>query len=62
MNIIQVVLLLTGACMIIFPQALTKMQDRDKTDKVKKTKDMGYWLFFAAIIWFIADYLINLFS
>ena len=61
MNVIQVVLLLTGVCMIVCPRALTKKQDREKQDVVKKTKDMGYWLFFAAIIWFIADYIVNMF-
>lgn len=61
MNIIQVVLLLTGGCMIFFPRALTKMQDREKTDALKKTKDMGQWLVAAGLIWLIVDCIINYF-
>ena len=61
MNVIQAVLLLTGICMIICPRALTKMQDRGNQQALKKTKNMGYWLFFAAIIWLVADYIINMF-
>ena len=61
MNIIQVVLIMTGVCMIFFPKILTKMQDRDKEDVVKRTRNLGYWVFFAAVIWVVADYLINLY-
>ena len=62
MNVIQAVLLLTGVCMIFCPRALTKMQDRETPEALKKTKDMGRWLFSAGIIWLIADYVINIFS
>ncbi|MBR2402416.1 MAG: permease [Lachnospiraceae bacterium] len=62
MNVIQVVLLLTGACMIFAPRALTKMQDREKPEALKKTKDMGVWLFLAGVIWLVADYVIKMFS
>lgn len=62
MNVIQVVLLLTGVCMIFAPRALTKMQDREKPEALKKTKDMGVWLLLAGIIWLVADYIINMFS
>lgn len=48
--------------MIICPRALTKMQDRENTEALKKTKNMGYWLLFAGVIWLIADYVINMFS
>jgi len=61
MNVIQAVILMTGACMIFCPRALTKMQDRGNADALKRTKNMGYWLFFAGVIWLIADYVINLF-
>lgn len=61
MNIVQAVLLLTGACMVFFPRVLTKMQDRDKEEVVKRTKNLGYWVFFAAIIWIAADYIITMF-
>jgi len=61
MNIIQAVLLLTGVCMVFFPKILTKMQDREKEDVVKRTKNLGYWVFFAAVIWVVADYLIDTF-
>lgn len=62
MNVIQVVLLLTGVCMIFWPSALTKMRDRTKPEALKKTKDMGCWLFAAGVIWLIADYVIHIFS
>jgi len=62
MNVIQAVLLLTGACMIFCPRALTKMQDREKPEALKKTKDMGRWLFCAGVIWLAADYIIRIFS
>ena len=61
MNVIQAVLFLTGACMVFSPRALTKMQDREKPEALKKTKDMGCWLFAAAMIWLIADYAIHIF-
>lgn len=61
MNIIQAVLIMTGICMVFFPKILTKMQDRDKEDVVKRTRNLGYWVFFAAVIWVVADYLINLY-
>lgn len=47
--------------MVFFPKILTKMQDRDKEDVVKRTRNLGYWVFFAAVIWVVADYLINLY-
>ena len=59
MNVIQVVLILTGAFMILCPMALTKRQNRGNAAEVKKTKDMGYWLLFAGIIWLVADYILN---
>lgn len=62
MNVIQAVLLLTGACMIFCPRALTKRHDRENADSLKKTKDMGVWLFLAGVIWLIADYVIHIFS
>ena len=62
MNVIQAVLLLTGTCMIFAPRALTKMQDREKLEALKKTKDMGRWLLTAGIIWLITDGIINIFS
>ena len=61
MNIIQAVLIMTGIGMVFFPKILTKMQDRDKEDVVKRTRNLGYWVFFAAVIWVVADYLINLY-
>lgn len=61
MNIIQAVLIMTGVCMVFFPKILTKMQDREKEDVVKRTKNLGYWVFFAAVIWVVADYLIDTF-
>ena len=48
--------------MIFCPRALTKMQDREKPDALKKTKDMGVWLFLAGVIWLVADYVIKMFS
>ena len=59
MNIIQAVLILTGACMVFFPKILTRMQDRENAEVVKRTRNLGYWLFFAAIIWVVVDYVIN---
>ncbi|MBR5127408.1 MAG: permease [Roseburia sp.] len=61
MNIIQAVLILTGVCMVFFPKVLTKMQDREKDAVVKRTRNLGYWVFFAAIIWVVADYLIDIY-
>lgn len=62
MNVIQAVLVLTGACMIFCPRALTKMQERENPDALKKTRNMGYWLLFAGVIWLVADYVIQMFS
>ena len=59
MNIIQAVLVLTGICMIFFPRLLTKMQDREKDDVVKRTRNIGYWLFLAALLWLVTDYFLR---
>ena len=59
MNIIQAVLVLTGICMIFLPRLLTKMQDREKDDVVKRTRNIGYWLFLAAVIWLVTDYFLR---
>lgn len=59
MNIIQAVLLLTGACMVFFPRSLTKMRDREKEDAVKRTRNVGYWIFLAMVIWLVTDYFLR---
>lgn len=54
MVLIQAVMLMTGVLMIAAPGALTRKQDRNDPAAIKKTKTLGYWLFFAAVIWMVS--------
>lgn len=56
-RLIQGVLLLTGALMVAAPKALTRKDDRTDEETVKKTRRMGYWVFFAGVIWVITAFL-----
>ena len=52
--LIQVILLLTGILMIASPGAMTRKDDRNNPEAVKRTKIWGYWIFFAGLIWVIS--------
>ncbi len=52
MFLFQMVMLLTGLLMAVFPESCTRRESRGDKDAVQRTKTMGIWLFFAAVIWF----------
>ncbi len=43
--------------MVAAPKALTRKDDRTDEETVKKTRRMGYWVFFAGVIWVITAFL-----
>lgn len=53
MLLIQMVVLLTGLLMIAAPGACTRKESRGDRDAEKRTRTMGLWLFFAAVIWVV---------
>lgn len=53
MVLIWAVLILTGILMLAAPSACTRKSDRGNTAAEKKTRTLGMWLFFAAVIWMI---------
>lgn len=53
MLLVQMVVLLTGLLMIAAPGACTRKESRGDKDAEKRTRTMGFWLFFAAVIWVI---------
>lgn len=53
MVLIWAVLILTGMLMIAAPSACTRKSDRGNAQAEKKTRTLGMWLFFAAVIWMI---------
>lgn len=58
MFLIQVIMLLTASLMIAVPRACTKMESREDESALKRTRTMGIWLFFAAVIWFVTGKII----
>lgn len=55
MRLIQMVLLLTGLLMVAVPGACTRKDDRGKPETEKRTRTIGGWLTFAAVIWMITE-------
>ena len=55
MQLIQMVLLLTGVLMVVAPRACTRKESRGDAEAEKRTRTMGGWLVAAAIIWFITE-------
>ncbi len=53
MFLIQMVILLTGALMILAPRSCTRKEARGNETAEKRTRTMGVWLFLAAVIWMI---------
>lgn len=53
MVLIWAILILTAILMIAAPEACTRKSDRGNEQAVKKTRTLGMWLFFAAVIWMI---------
>ena len=53
MVLIWGVLILTAILMIASPSACTRKADRGNAEAEKKTRTLGMWLFFAAVIWMI---------
>lgn len=53
MVLIRIVLLLTSILMLAAPAACTRKADRGNAEAEKKTRTLGMWLFFAAVIWMI---------
>lgn len=56
MFLIQMIMLLTGMLMVVAPGACTRKESRGDKEAEKRTKTMGIWLFFAAIIWLVVSH------
>ncbi len=54
MFLIQMVMLLTGMLMVAAPGACTRKESRGDKDATRRTRTMGIWIFFAAVIWMVA--------
>ena len=55
MQLIRMVLLLTGLLMVVAPRACTRKGSRGDQAAEKKIRTMGGWLTAAAIIWLVTD-------
>lgn len=55
MALIQLVMLFTGLLMTAAPGACTRKESRGDKDAEKRTRTMGIWLTFAAVIWLLTD-------
>lgn len=55
MQLIRMVLLLTGLLMVVAPRSCTRKEARGNQEAEKKIRTMGGWLTAAAIIWLVTD-------
>lgn len=55
MQLIRMVLLLTGLLMVAAPKACTRKEARGDAEAEKRTRTMGGWFVAAAIIWMITE-------
>lgn len=59
MQLIRMVLLLTGLLMVAAPRACTRKEARGDAEAEKRTRTMGGWFMAAAIIWIITEAVIS---
>lgn len=55
MQLIRMVLLLTGLLMVAAPRSCTRKEARGDAEAEKRTRTLGGWLVAAAVIWMITE-------
>lgn len=59
MQLVRMVLLLTGLLMLAAPGACTRKELRGNAEAEKRTRTMGGWLAAAAVIWLVTERLFS---